>query len=61
MADVRRAADVAGFVEAVDAALAADAPERRRERSHRARAHSWEARLQEIDGALDTALVGDPR
>ena len=46
------AADAAGFAAALDAELAADSPEARRARSERARAHSWEARLEEIGAAL---------
>jgi glycosyltransferase involved in cell wall biosynthesis len=45
-------ADATQLVEAAERELAADAPERRRRRSADAAAHSWEARIEEIEGAL---------
>jgi hypothetical protein len=37
---------------AIERALAADSPQRRRERSEAVRHHSWDARLEEIGAAL---------
>ncbi len=51
--DVHRAGDVAGFVDAVASVLAEDTPDRRRARSQRARAHSWDARLDELGAAVE--------
>ncbi len=45
-------ADAAELVEAAERGLAADSPERRRRRSAAAAAHSWEARIEEIEAAL---------
>jgi glycosyltransferase involved in cell wall biosynthesis len=55
--------DAAGMAAALDGLLAADTPERRAERSARAAAHSWEARLQEIDAAVSALgpYRADPR
>ena len=52
--DVAIAADAVAMGEALAAALAADGPHARRERSQRAATHSWEARLEEIAAALAT-------
>ena len=49
---VTTAADAPGMAAALDAALAADSPEARAERSHAARAHSWDTRLAEIATAI---------
>ena len=48
--DVVRNADE--LVAAVERELAVDSPQRRRERSAAAAAHSWEARIEEIEAAL---------
>lgn len=50
--DIAVAADAAQTVAALDAALAADSPAARAERSARSAAHSWDARLAEIAAAL---------
>ncbi len=52
LADVASAPDAAGIAALLDEALAADSEERRRARSQRAAAHSWQARLQEIAAAV---------
>lgn len=44
--------DAAALVAAAEREFAADTPERRRERSDAAAAHSWEARIEEIEAAL---------
>jgi len=44
--------DAAALVAAAEREFAADSPERRRERSDAAAAHSWEARIEEIEAAL---------
>jgi glycosyltransferase involved in cell wall biosynthesis len=49
---VSLADDAAGMASALDELLAADTPERRVDRSRRAAAHSWEARLDEIESAV---------
>jgi glycosyltransferase involved in cell wall biosynthesis len=49
---VTLADDAAGMASALDELLAADTPERRVDRSRRAAAHSWEARLDEIESAV---------
>jgi glycosyltransferase involved in cell wall biosynthesis len=51
--DVTAAPDEAGFVAAVERELREDTPARRAERSRRARAHSWRARLEEIGDAIE--------
>jgi glycosyltransferase involved in cell wall biosynthesis len=48
VADVTTAADEASFIAAVEHALEGDNHEQRMARSRAARAHSWEARLDEI-------------
>jgi len=53
--EIATAPDAAGLAAALDAALADASPERRRERSHAAAAHSWEARLAEVAEAIATA------
>jgi glycosyltransferase involved in cell wall biosynthesis len=53
--DVDTAADADALAARIDAALADDSPERRQERSARARSHSWERRLDEIAAALEPA------
>jgi glycosyltransferase involved in cell wall biosynthesis len=50
---VTTVADAAGLAAAAEAAFAADSPEARRERSRLAAGHSWEARIKEIEAALD--------
>lgn len=52
---IETAADAAAMVQALDAALAADGPERRAARSRAAAGHSWEARLAQIATAVDAA------
>jgi glycosyltransferase involved in cell wall biosynthesis len=52
--DVAVAADAEGLARCLDEALATDGPARRRERSARARPHSWERRLEEIGTALES-------
>jgi glycosyltransferase involved in cell wall biosynthesis len=52
VADVATAAGAQGFAELLDAALAADGPDRRPARSSAAASHSWEQRLAEIAAAL---------
>jgi glycosyltransferase involved in cell wall biosynthesis len=42
------------LVAAAEHELAADGPERRRERSRAAASHSWEARIEEIEGAVNS-------
>jgi glycosyltransferase involved in cell wall biosynthesis len=44
--------DAAALVAVAEREFAADTPERRRERSEAAAAHSWEARIEEIEAAL---------
>jgi glycosyltransferase involved in cell wall biosynthesis len=56
---VTTAAGADGFAAALDDALATDDDARRAARSDEARAHSWEARLEEI-GAAVAALDGAP-
>ena len=51
--DVAVAADAEGLARCLDEALATDGPALRRERSARARPHSWERRLEEIGAALE--------
>jgi glycosyltransferase involved in cell wall biosynthesis len=50
--DVMVAHGPEAMVAALDQALATDSPDARRQRSERARAHSWDARLEEIDSYL---------
>jgi glycosyltransferase involved in cell wall biosynthesis len=45
-------ADAGQLIEAAEREFAADTPQRRRERSEDAAAHSWEARIEEIERAL---------
>lgn len=52
VAGVASAADAAGIVALLEEALADDDRERQAERSRVAAAHSWEARLQEIEAAI---------
>ncbi len=52
VADVSSATDAAGIAALLDEALAEDDEQRRAERSARAAAHSWDARLQEIAAAI---------
>jgi len=47
------------LVAAAERELAADTPEVRRARSEAAASHSWEARLEEIEQALDQASPGE--
>jgi glycosyltransferase involved in cell wall biosynthesis len=49
---VEAVTDAAGLVEAVEREIARDDPEQRLRRSAGARAHSWEARIDEIELAL---------
>jgi glycosyltransferase involved in cell wall biosynthesis len=46
--------DAPGLIAAVEAELALDDPDRRRHRSEAARSHSWEARIAEIESALES-------
>ena len=50
--DVATAGDPPGIVAALERALAGDTEDARRERSQRARGHSWDARLDEIASYL---------
>jgi glycosyltransferase involved in cell wall biosynthesis len=50
--DVEQAADAQEIAQLLEQALAADTSERRRERSRRASAHSWDRRMQEIAAAV---------
>jgi glycosyltransferase involved in cell wall biosynthesis len=50
--DVVTAGDAPGVVSALERALAGEGDGARRERSERARGHSWDARLEEIDSYL---------
>jgi glycosyltransferase involved in cell wall biosynthesis len=50
--EVAFAADAPATALALERLLADDGPERRRERSRRALAHSWDARLEEIGAAV---------
>jgi glycosyltransferase involved in cell wall biosynthesis len=52
VADVRFAAGAGEMASLLEEELAHDSPARRRERSRRAAAHSWEERLREIAAAL---------
>jgi glycosyltransferase involved in cell wall biosynthesis len=52
VAAVSTARDAAGFAALIDAALAGDSPERRRERSRGAESHSWDGRLEQIAWAI---------
>lgn len=49
---VDRVHDASELVAAVERGLSLDTPQRRRERSAAAAAHSWEARIEEIEAAL---------
>jgi glycosyltransferase involved in cell wall biosynthesis len=53
VAEVRTAPDAQSMAALLDEALARDTPERRRERSRAAAAHSWDARLREIAAAVE--------
>lgn len=50
--EIDTVANAEQLVEAVERKLAADTPERRRQRSADAASHSWEARIEEIETAL---------
>ena len=50
--EIARATDAPGMVAAIEAAMAADGPAARAERSRAAQAHSWEARIAQIDAAV---------
>jgi len=52
VAEVQTAPDALSMAARLDEALARDTPERRRERSRAAAAHSWDARLREIAAAV---------
>lgn len=52
VAAVERVGDAAELVAALERELAVDGAERRGERSSEASAHSWEARIEEIEAAL---------
>lgn len=52
VADLASAADAAGIAALLDQALAEDSPALRVARSQRAAAHSWDARLAEIQAAI---------
>jgi hypothetical protein len=49
---IETATTLEGLVVAIEREMAADSPERRRERSRAAASHSWEARVEEIEYAL---------
>jgi glycosyltransferase involved in cell wall biosynthesis len=49
---IETVADAAQLVEAAEREFDADTPERRRRRSADAAAHSWEARIEEVERAL---------
>jgi glycosyltransferase involved in cell wall biosynthesis len=53
VAEVAKAPDAPRMAALLDEALAQDTPERRRERSQAAAAHSWEERLREIAAAVE--------
>ena len=53
VAEVPTAPDAAGFQRLLETALDGDGPARRAERSAAAAAHSWDARLAEIAGAIE--------
>ncbi len=55
VAEVATAPDAEGMAELLDAALAADDPERRVARSRAAQSHSWDARLEQIAVAVHEA------
>ncbi|HEU4449423.1 MAG TPA: glycosyltransferase [Gaiellaceae bacterium] len=55
---VRFAAGPAAFAEAVRAAARDDSPEARRRRVERARPYSWEARIDEMEAAIEEASRG---
>jgi len=55
VADVRLADDAGQMIRELERALHSDSPERRTERSVRARANNWEARLEEISGLIEAA------
>jgi glycosyltransferase involved in cell wall biosynthesis len=55
VAEVRTAADAQEMARLLEEALAEDTPERRRERSRQAAAHSWDRRLEEIAAAVAAA------
>jgi glycosyltransferase involved in cell wall biosynthesis len=50
--EIEVVADAPALVAAFEAERSLDTPERRRQRSERAAAHSWDTRLEEIDAAL---------
>jgi glycosyltransferase involved in cell wall biosynthesis len=50
--DVKRVADAAELIAAAERELDLDSAQRRRQRSDAAAAHSWEARIEEIEAAL---------
>jgi glycosyltransferase involved in cell wall biosynthesis len=50
---VERVADAAALIAAAEREFELDGPQRRRQRSDAAAAHSWEARIEEIEAALD--------
>ncbi|HEX5609718.1 MAG TPA: glycosyltransferase [Solirubrobacterales bacterium] len=50
--EIETVADAAALVAAAERCFAADSPQVRRERSAAAAAHSWEARIEEIEAAL---------
>ncbi len=58
--DLAVAADAQAFAAALDAALAQDGPAARAERSARAAARSWTARIAEIDAALAPIVAAGP-
>ncbi|HEY7951371.1 MAG TPA: glycosyltransferase [Solirubrobacteraceae bacterium] len=52
VAEVAKARDAHDMARLLEQALAEDSPERRRERSQRAAAHSWQRRIAEITAAV---------
>jgi glycosyltransferase involved in cell wall biosynthesis len=55
--DVTLADDAGQMIEELERALADDSPDRRLERSLRARANNWEARLEEISSLIEEAGI----
>jgi hypothetical protein len=52
LTEIAFASDALGTAEQLELELAGDSPAHRAERSRRAAAHSWDARLDEIGGAV---------
>ncbi len=58
LAGIATAADAPSMAGRLEEALAADRPDRRRQRSRRAQEHSWDARLVEIAEAVEALPAG---